>query len=518
MLQLKGSQRSASTLQVLLIAVAAVVLSFVWQGNKGFNLGDEGFLWYGAQRVLAGEVPVRDFMAYEPGRYYWSAVLMSLFGGDGIMSLRYAVAVFQVLGLFIGLVVIANQTARCSLLYLLLSALTLLLWMYPRHKLFDASLSIFLIGLLTLLIERPTPIRYFLAGIGVGLVATFGRNHGLYGALGSLGAMVWLAIGREPARPFRSLAIWSAGVLIGFMPLIQMAIWIPGFADAFWNGIRILLDIKGTNIGLPVPWPWRNAGPDGNPGEWVRSVLIGLYFVAVVVFAILGLAWTFIQRVKHRAVPAGLVAASLLGPSYAQYALSRADIGHLALGIFPLLTGCLIVFSTLRASLRWLFATLLCASSIWTMYAFQPGWLCASRGSCVETNVLRDRLQVDPGTASTIRLIEQLDSQYAPQHESFLVTPFWPSAYALMERKAPTWEIYALFPRPPAFERAEIARIEAAHPSFVLLLNSPLDGRDELRFSRTHPLTYQYLLDHYQPAAGSTDPDMLILKPRNQGK
>lgn len=242
-------------IQTLALATFVVLAVFIWQGNQGFSLLDEGFLWYGAQRVMLGEVPIRDFMAYDPGRYYWSAALMGLLGDNGIMALRGAVAIFQVMGLFVGLLLIARSVKKQNFLYLFLSAVTLVVWMFPRHKLFDISLSVFLIDALAFLVQHPTSRRYFFAGLYVGLVAVFGRNHGMYGVAASVGIVVWLNIKRiEGPGLIEGFSLWATGVITGFMPILAMALLVPGFAAEFMEGIQFMIfEVKSTNLPLPVP-------------------------------------------------------------------------------------------------------------------------------------------------------------------------------------------------------------------------------------------------------------------------
>ncbi|MFQ5559043.1 MAG: glycosyltransferase family 39 protein [Nitrospinota bacterium] len=57
----------------------------------GFNLWDEGALLNGGLRVLDGDMPIRDFNGYPPGRYFLAS-LVFLFFGEEIFPLRATVA------------------------------------------------------------------------------------------------------------------------------------------------------------------------------------------------------------------------------------------------------------------------------------------------------------------------------------------------------------------------------------------------------------------------------------------
>ena len=502
-----------NSLLPIILTVSLITVLFLAQGQAGFNLHDEGFLWYGAQRVVLGEIPIRDFMAYDPGRYYWSAAIMGLRGDNGIMTLRVAVAIFQAIGLFVGLSLIARTVKRQHFLYLLLSAVTLVVWMFPRHKLFDISLSILLIGVLAFLIAAPTRRRYFFAGFCIGLAAIFGRNHGVYGVIASFGIMAWLRIRQaESSGLIQDFGAWAAGVTAGFTPIAFMALLVPGFGIAFWEGIRFLFEVKATNLPLPVPWPWRVDFSSIPPGEAFREVLVGLFFIATLVFGLLSMAWVIWCKFKQKPVNPSLVAASFLALPYAHFAYSRADVYHLAQGIFPLLVGSLLLLATQPAKIKWPLALILSGTSIWVTHIVHPGWQCVIGKQCVSIEISGSHLRVDPGTANDVALFRKLAEQYAPDGQSFIATPLWPGAYSLLERKAPMWEIYALFPRSHAFEQSEIKRIKSAKPGFALVFDLPIDGHDELHYRNTHPLTYQYILDHFEQLPDSPNPAYKIYR------
>ena len=489
--------RDPQALVSLAISCAIVTGLFFWQGWQGFNLYDEGFLWYGAQRVIAGEVPLRDFQSYDPGRYYWSAALMTLWGDSGIVALRAAVAAFQVAGLTLALSLISGSSRRPNMLMIVLAAVTFSVWMYPRHKLFDITLSVTLIATLAFLVRKPSPKAFFAAGVVVGLVAVFGRNHGVYGVAGSIGIIAYLAWREHVFRFLVNLATWAAGVAVGYLPMLAMIAFVPGFGKAFWESVLFLFELKATNLPLPVPWPWLVQLPAKLPIDAAQDFLVGMSFIAILVFGLLGIAYVIRRRLQHKPVAPELVSCVSLSLPYAHFAFSRPDLGHLSQGIFPLLVGCFVAMQDLRAWLKWPLAALLTAASLFIMLPQQPGWGCRVTHECVATDVAGSNLNVGLGAAKDVQLLKDLVEKYSPGGRTFVVTPFWPAAYPAFSRKSPTWEIFALFPRSEAFQLGEIERITKANPGFVLVWDYPLDRNEDLRFRNTHPLVDQFFRDHF---------------------
>lgn len=117
--------------------VASMAVSILWfsvSWRYGLDLSDEGFYWYGAQRVLVGEIPMLDFMAYDIGRYYWSALIMMALGDSGIWAARFGAFACQCIGVtlavYLGLLGI-NKRGTAMLLPAVLMATVLNIWVMP---------------------------------------------------------------------------------------------------------------------------------------------------------------------------------------------------------------------------------------------------------------------------------------------------------------------------------------------------------------------------------------------------
>jgi hypothetical protein len=280
-----------------------------------------------------------------------------------------------------------------------------------------------------------------------------------------------------------------------------MIAFVPGFATVFWEYNLFHFDMGATNIPLPVPWPWSE--PTDEVSEPGRQLFVGGFFVATLAFAALAPLWILLRR-QARPSPV-LVAAVALAIPYAHYAFSRADVEHLALGIFPLVLGGFAALSNLRPRLKWPAAVLLCAASLLTMLPVHPAWRCRPSQRCVEKEVAGSRLLVDIGTAGHLALLERLQAELCPDRDAFIAVPFWPGAYAALRHRAPLYDNYLLWPATEVSQQADIERIRAADPCFAVIYDAGLDHRDDLDFDGTNPRVDAFIRDQFEPVSGYAD-------------
>lgn len=314
------------------VATAFSSLWFYITWRYDFDLADEGFYWYGAQRILQGEVPLRDFMSYDIGRYYWTAGFFSLFGDDSLFTARLSAYVFQIIGITLG-TLICLQASLCEyktkIFFSILVACILITWMIPYYKIFDHVASIVIVATLFVVINKNTPAHWFITGVVLGIIAVIGRNHGIYGLVAcAVAVLLNIKFPNLRHRAARKIILFLIGLILGFSPTFVVALNEPGFRDAFIHSIISLIMTKSTNIGLAVPWPWtvHYAGRASIPNYFV-----GLGFIALLVFPIVGL-WRLLanRSVKNDSSRALLLVSVSTSIPYAHYAFSRADLTHLA--------------------------------------------------------------------------------------------------------------------------------------------------------------------------------------------
>jgi hypothetical protein len=490
-------------LVVLACVLVGCIASFLLEAHSGFSLWDEGYLWYGVQRTLLGEVPLRDFMSYDPGRYYWVAALLGLFHARGIVAIYAATALFAAFGVAAAAALIwcSPYGSKKTRFWLCLVTIALcLLWMVPWWKQYDEAVSIALVVSLARVLTLPVPRRFLSHGLVVGLAAVLGRNHGLYGVVACLLALPLLMRVIDRGHWIRCAWMFVLGVILGFSPILIGLCIDHSFASMFWESIRyILFEYKGTNLPLPVPWPWK-VSMTGETVAWARSMLIGCMYVVLPLFCCCGLALVARGVFRERKIADPAFAACVLtAVPYMNVAFSRADPPHLAQAIFPFLLGGIVWLLHLRRRewARAVYVALLVSASLWIMLPMHPRYTRDSQGNWRKVAVGRDTLWMSDDVAASVEDVEQLTHSYLSRGGTLLSVPVWPGAYALAGVKSPVYEIYPLFPHNDSFQAQEIARLQRAQPALVLFNDVAVDGRNDLRYGVTHPLLMGYIDRHY---------------------
>jgi len=502
-----GPTRRSALLALLLAAVSCGGFQLLF-GNHNLNLRDEGYLWYGVGRVLAGEVPLRDFQAYDPGRYYWCAALSPLFGA-GIVGVRASVALFEALGIVCGLLVVRRVLRHDA--WMPLVTVLLLLWMFPRHKLFEPAITLIAVWSVTRLIERPSAGRHLFLGVVVGLAAVFGRNHGLYLGLVALLVTVLLSWRGELRPGARCVALGALGILLGYLPVLAMLALVPGFAPAFGHAVLSVLE-RGANLPRDYRWPWlANQEPFAIGLALDAAFLLPL--VALPAGAVL-VARTAREELVRRAP---LVAATLVGVVYVHHFAVCSDLPHLAQAYPPVLLATLAIVRGLRAGPRLPAAALLVLLGVATGSALEghtelTPFVPETEDRRSERANNRVTIEIAGETVSLkliqavlVHHVQAVVARHVGDEELF-IAPTMPMWYPILGKRSPTWWIYFLWPATEEEQRETIDRLEQRGVRWALIIDRPLNDVEEYGFERTNPLVLEHLAREWEPVPDSDLP------------
>jgi hypothetical protein len=480
-------------IDVFIISVLITFLLYAVQINISFGLWDEGFLWYGVQRTMLSEVPIRDFMAYDPGRYYWCASIMTLLGSSSLIALRISIGIFQLIGVYLSLKIIKEfYQGNYRISFLFFCSIIISVWMTPQHKVFDIVSSIVIFYALYEYSKDLNKRRALYLGVIIGFVAVWGRNHGIYGFFSSILILMYYGLLSKSGikEQFKNFSI---GIILGYLPMLAMVLFVDGYFNAFIDSILSLFSQGKTNITLPVPWLWSI----NYTVATLKDILISVLFTAMPLYSVFGVIYLIKNIIQKKDIYSLLVCSIILNIAYMHFAFSRADLAHLSQSIFPMLLGLLYILAKMRKLILFyvLSGTVLFFSSE-IMLSRHPIYNYLF-GSYKKTIIGDELFYVSKKTEYDVNFIKKSIENISDIDNKLLIVPYWPGAYALLGIKSPVWESYALFDRNDDFQYRELERIKQAKPSLVIINNSSLDNNDSLKYQNTHNIVYSYIVSNY---------------------
>ena len=235
------------------LVVLALIAQWLWM-DASVGPYDEGLLLFGADRVLRGDVPYRDFWTlYGPAGFYLEAALFRLFGETALVGRALdAVVKAAIVGLTFVIVLRFGRRALAAAAAVLVLGLLIYLRNYGVPLFPAVCASLVAVQALHDVAARADRRAALVAGIAVGIAILFRHDLGADALIGCLVFFARGGVGRDSGR--RDLGLrFGAGVLAVVAPV---ALWLLGVVplhDLHENLVRIPLVVYPQVRALPFP-------------------------------------------------------------------------------------------------------------------------------------------------------------------------------------------------------------------------------------------------------------------------
>ena len=473
-----------SSLSALLL-VLALDVPFL---RIGINLADEGYLYFGTKQVLKGKVPIIDFRSYDPGRYYWCALWLGIFG-KSLWIQRLSMSFLKCVDLAI-VGFLCFQISE-SLLIVILVQLGCLGWFSISYKMIEYLFIALQLLTFWMTLELGNEASFGSIAFLLSFSIFLGLNLTVYQ---SFAVLLFFTISPIPISsiPWTGVLL---GLVTGALPILIMIVRYPSFLKHYWNKkISPILKRRGTNLKVPYPWLWRNP-PHILATSPLRAFCVKLLFTLVPVLFLTCLAFHWIGLFDSRTNQALILPALVVGIPWLNHVISRSDLNHMHLIGLPfgllLINLTVMYFSsivTLIVVIGWVIL------SIWLL---KPGFTTLFLPHNLKRQKLEGRnYRITRSQRSTIDGILDLVTKRGDKTTFF--APTLCMLYALTDTEPGAYDTFPVYPATNSKQQEMILELSASQPTLMVINNIELDSNPERCFSSTHPLVWNYIREKYK--------------------
>jgi len=453
------------------------------------DLGDEGFLAYGAVRVMEGQVPNRDFVSLQPPLSFYTLAAMFKLFGTSLVSLRAMGLCIYVLIPVVLYAILRQVGGRILSLAAALPATVLGIdfFNFVPYAVWQGELAAIL-AVFFLIRAAVTGRRRWSILAGAANVATLLLRHdqGVYLIVAAIAYIFALRFASRDAvsKPDtgRMLRFWAGTMAVIMLPLVIY--WFAsGAAGYMFKQLVVFLLTRYTKTSS-LPLPMFVAGR-----PFMNNLLIGLFYVPAVIefLAAIWLLRLVVRRhfyIEHSHIAFILV----LSMFFYLQALTRSDIYHSLITLPPFFILCAWFIGALSKAVgdavgksydsqlaavfsrRVVFVAAGLIAGGFLLYV-KPAFLTWPAEATRDVLLDRGGVRLSLQRAGSLEDIIKMVQREAEPNRSILCLPYQPMFYFLSGRHNPTrWNYLWPGDQTPEEHQALINQAKSDPPAIVVIV------------------------------------------------
>jgi hypothetical protein len=186
--------------------------------------------------------------------------------------------------------------------------------------------------------------------------------------------------------------------------------------------------------------------------------------------------------------------------------------------IHPFTLAALALLSFLGASkpYDWTVITILMAAALFTVDRQTPIYQRATSSTPWRLCDVGGRIFVPSTTDQLFTWLRTFAGKNIAPREGVLIAPFTPTLYPVLEHESPLWDLAFYFPATAQRQKAIIHELAAKNVNWAIISDAPLGRREDLRFSATHQLVWQYLMENFESVESASLPNPMKILHRKR--